>query len=604
MPSSAQAGRAAATGRSGACRWDALRRQNIRAIGPCAACARLAAPSRPPEMICAASDPQPQPRRAAAHRGARNEGRGSAPRQAWRSSSTPRRGRWRFRPRGCRGWLPRGVERPGRSFLRLHRDGGHHPAYEVVAASHAIAPWAGRRRLIAEDRLHDGNAPLGRGERGAPRTSRGPAPRPASPGRPRSSAPEEGQGAVEVAARVKERFARFTTSRSMWGRLTESPIGQRPVAAARRSKAVPTTVTAPARRQCGQEVSETGAQPPPPGLPPDSGEERHSLSKKSRSRSSGASANASDTPASAMKLRSATGPPPRSLRMWVLGSARGACPRRAVERGVRRGAGGPARRPCRRRGWRTGGPSIPSPRTICAAAPGPPPPRLRASSGSCAGDLAAISVTGRPARASSRCAAPRPRTSPPSPGARTGRVERAWPSPAHLMEHVQHAAAGARIRMATFAGASSGGAGPAPVTRESSSSERRGRSPFLPSAAWYRAPPRPRQPRRGQRANMKPSISSGDSQVILRPKRATRAPWRFACESSSKVSRVVPAAPPRMPTIRRGVVLDHSSRREPRCSDLEEERPLRGGDAWSPARRCRSRRRAPPPAPALPAHWD
>src|SRR2546428_3004525 len=54
------------------------------------------------------------------------------------------------------------VERP--AGPALHRDGGHHPAYEVVAAPHAIARGQGARRLVAEDRLHDGNAPLGRGE--------------------------------------------------------------------------------------------------------------------------------------------------------------------------------------------------------------------------------------------------------------------------------------------------------------------------------------------------------------------------------------------------------------------------------------------------------
>src|SRR2546422_7066065 len=80
---------------------------------------------------------------------------------------------------------------------------------------------------------------------------------------------------------------------------SESPIGHRPRAPPRAgSKAVPTTVTAPARRHAARrsvrrahslgshQIAEKSAT---------------SLSKKSRSRSSGASANASDTPAAAMR---------------------------------------------------------------------------------------------------------------------------------------------------------------------------------------------------------------------------------------------------------------------------------------------------------------
>src|SRR5256712_1092436 len=165
------------------------------------------------------------------------------------------------------------VERP--AGPALHRDGGHHRAYEVVAAPHAIARGQGARRLVAEDRLHDGNAPLGRGE-GAPpgpvedrlhalRHQDGPG----------SSAPEEGQGAVEVGlARVKERFGPVHDQQVDVAvrliRIADWPPA--PVVAARRVEGRPHYGDGAGAAACGQEVSETGAQP---GLPPDSGEERH-----------------------------------------------------------------------------------------------------------------------------------------------------------------------------------------------------------------------------------------------------------------------------------------------------------------------------------------
>src|SRR5947208_1719658 len=92
---------------------------------------------------------------------------------------------------------------------------------------------------------------------------------------PGASAPEEGQGAVEVGlARVEERFGPVHDQQVDVAvrliRIAEWPAA--PVAAARRVESRPHHGDCAGAAACGQEVSETGAQP---GLPPDGGEERH-----------------------------------------------------------------------------------------------------------------------------------------------------------------------------------------------------------------------------------------------------------------------------------------------------------------------------------------